>query len=131
MRTQHKGFTLIELMIVVAIIGIIAAIAYPNYTQYVLRSHRNVAEGDLMAAANAMERYYTTNNSYSGAAAGTEFPATSPFGGGTTQYNITLVTTASSYTITATPTGHQANDSCGTLTLDSTGAKTPTTAGCW
>ena len=139
MRNKATGFTLIELLITVAIIAIVAAIAYPNYTSYVLRSHRNVAEGDLESAANAMERYYTQNNTYVGATAGNTaadiFPGTSPFGsGGTAYYTIAIpVQTANTYTLTATPiaASGQTNDSCGTLQLTSTGAKAPTTSGCW
>lgn len=133
MRNKATGFTLIELLITVAIIAIVAAIAYPNYTSYVLRSHRNVAEGDLESAANAMERYYTQNNTYTGAAEGVTFPNTSPFSGGTVYYDVTVAVTGggTSYTLTAKPRSNQSTDSCGTLTLDSTGAKTPTTSGCW
>ena len=131
MLNKPKGFTLIELLITVAIIAILAAIVYPNYTTYVLRSHRNVAEGDLESAANAMERYYTQNNTYP-ATANAPFPTSSPFGGGTAYYTIEITASnATSYTLQATPQGSQANDSCGNLTLDSTGAKTPTTSGCW
>ena len=66
---NNKGFSLIELMIVVAIVGLLSAIAYPAYDNYVKRSKRVVAEGDLYALRNAMQRYFSENNTYLGAAA--------------------------------------------------------------
>jgi type IV pilus assembly protein PilE len=114
-QLQQNGFTLIELMIAVAIVGILAAIAYPSYQDSVRKSRRADVEGVLLGLANAMERRFTETNSYVGAVAP---PAT--------YYTVTIpVATASSYTLNAAPivTGPQANDKCGTLTLDQTGAK--------
>lgn len=126
------GFTLIELMIVVAIIGILSAIALPSYRQYVLQANRADAKAILMETAQFMERYFTTNNSYAGAAV---LSAVAPKGatGGAIRYNITfsVTPTASQYTLQAAPANNQTSDSCGTLTLSNTGAQTPTTAGCW
>lgn len=131
-RRRAGGFTLIELMITVAIIAILAAIALPSYQQYVLRANRADAKAILMENAQFMERYFTTNNAYTGAPV---LSAVSPKGatGGAIRYNITfsVAPTASLYTLQAAPAGSQTNDSCGTLTLSNTGAQTPTTAGCW
>src|SRR5690554_3819830 len=63
-RTQQQGFTLIELMIVVAIIGIIAAIAYPSYQQHVIKSYRTTAAGCVIELAQAMERQFTSSMNY-------------------------------------------------------------------
>lgn len=132
LRKYKRGFTLVELMITTAIIGILAAIAYPSYTQYVLRGNRADVKAILAESAQFMERFYTTNNTYASA---TVLSAVSPKGatGDAIKYNITfsVTPTATVYTLRAIPAGGQANDSCGTLTLSQTGAQTPTTAGCW
>lgn len=122
---KAQGFTLIELMIVVAIIGILASIAYPSYQEQVRSSRRGDCAGALAGLANAMERYFTVNNTYVGAAVGAGgIPAQCPVDGGTATYNLEIsAQAASTYTIQAVPTGVQADDKCGTLTLDSTGVK--------
>jgi type IV pilus assembly protein PilE len=129
-RARTKGFTLIELMIVIAILGILAAIAIPSYQDSVRKAKRADAQGALMGLANAMERYFTINNTFLGAASGggdtgapTIFSTQVPVDGGTAYYNLTIsAATASSYTLTATAIGSQAGD--GNLTLTNTGAKT-------
>jgi type IV pilus assembly protein PilE len=131
-KPQQNGFTLIELMVVVAIIGILAAIAYPSYTDSVRKSRRADVEGALLAFANAMERHFTETNSYLGAAGTILVPAdigvpriyTAP-ANTRTFYTLTLIapTTATTYTLSAAPIGAQATDKCGTLTLTNTGLK--------
>ncbi|MDO9161340.1 MAG: type IV pilin protein [Methylococcaceae bacterium] len=136
---KSTGFTLIELMITVAIIGILASIAYPSYQDSVRKSRRADAKGVLLGLANAMERRYTETNSYVGAAgtpgtpADTGAPRIFEIPTETTSfYTVTIsAANASSYTLSAVPTGAQTSDTCGTLTITQTGAKTPTTAGCW
>lgn len=136
---KNKGFTLIELMITVAIIGILAAIAYPSYTRQVQKTRRADAKGALMGLSNAMERYFTENNRYTGAATGPAdtgtpriFATQSPVSGGTKYYDLRITAaTASAYTIEADPVGTQDSDPCGKLTLSNTGLKTPPTSGCW
>jgi len=137
-----KGFTLIELMVVVAIIGILAGIAYPSYQDSVLKSRRRDAGGALLGFVNAMERYYTETNSYTGAAGTSGTPANtgapriysikSPVDGSDKYYDLTInAATATTYTLRATPFGAQASDSCGNLEITNTGVKSPSTAGCW
>lgn len=139
-RTMH-GFTLIELMITVAIIGILAGIAYPSYQDSVMKSRRRDAQGALMGLANAMERHFTETNSYLGAADADDKPtiyaSQSPVDGGTAYYDLTIdPVTATTFTLNATPTGPQSNDKCATLTLTNTGARGftgtgVTSADCW
>jgi type IV pilus assembly protein PilE len=128
-RPSAGGFTLIELMVVVTIIGILVAIAIPSYREYVRRSFRSQGQSCMMQHAQALERRYTTNMSYAGAD-----PNLGCKGEGNlnTRYTIAVGSIAArTYTITATAIGDQVNDSCGTLTLNQLGVKTPTTAGCW
>jgi len=128
---KQNGFNLVELMIVVAIVAIIAAIAYPSYTEQVRKSRRAECSGGLTSLGSAMERFYTVNNTYLGAADGGSntgtpaiFTTTCPVDGGTATYNLTIsAATASTYTLQAAPTGAQTKDKCGTLTLTNTGLK--------
>ncbi|RZL01524.1 MAG: type IV pilin protein [Rubrivivax sp.] len=140
--SRHHGFTLIELMVVVAIVGILAAIAYPSYTQYVQRSRRAEAQTVLMEAAQYMQRFYAANNSYAtllnGNAPNPRLPASlsrSPKDTSSTKnYDIGVVdtaglpntVTATRFTLQAVPTGLMANDHCGTLTLTQAGVKNVT-----
>lgn len=131
MKKSH-GFTLIELMIGVAIVALIAAFAYPSYQEQVRKTRRADCSGALTALSQAMERHYTINNSYLGAAAAgantgapAVYPAACPVDGGTATYNLTIAAaTASTYRVEAAPVGSQATDKCGTFALTNTGVKT-------
>lgn len=125
-RSRVKGFTLIELMVVVVIVGILAMIAIPSYQESVKKSKRSDAEGALMSLANAMERYYTTNGSYSGATASGVYVSSVPTDGSGTKYYDLSVTVPTSlpdtYTLLATPTNSMTGD--GKIKYTSTGIKT-------
>lgn len=102
------GFTLIELMIVVAVVGILSAIAYPNYQCYVARSQRSSAIGVMMEASQFMERFFTTNNGYNqdvnGAAVVLPASLTASPREGNVSYDIALSNlSGTTYTVTATP----------------------------
>ncbi|KQX21995.1 type IV pilin protein [Variovorax sp. Varisp85] len=119
------GFTLIELMITVAIVAILAAIALPSYQQYVIRSKRSAAQAQMMDIANRQQQFLLANRNYADKAAltasGYALPAevSSNY-----SYDITLSTTGvPGYTLTLTPLGSQSGD--GALTLNSEGVKTP------
>ena len=117
MRTRNSGFTLVELMIVVAIIALLAAIAYPSYTRYVEKARRADAKTALMDAAQRLERCYTQTNTYVGCA----FPNVSPDEFYTIAADPAVTTTT--FTLTATPQGAQANSPCGTYTLNHLGIR--------
>ena len=140
------GFTLIELMIVVAIIAILAAIAYPSYINYITKTHRVAAEGCLSEYANYMERYYTTNLRYDQDTSATPVLNTLPMfdcatpqqTGANYKYQFAANSpTQTGYTIQAVPINAQLTRDtlCGTLTLDQTGARTDSGTGtvdqCW
>lgn len=145
---DSRGFTLIEVMIVVVIIAILAAIAYPSYQEQVRKSRRADCAGALTSLAAAMERHYTQFNTYCdagttavggcGGAGGdsglpTIFATTCPLDGGTATYNLsidgsglpapTVPISQNAFMVRATPIGPQANDRCGELTLTNTGAR--------
>lgn len=124
---QLKGFTLIELMIVVAVVAVLAAIAIPSYQEYIRRSQRAEARAEVLKAEGWLERFYTENNRYSSNAANnanTTFSGifTSVPAGGSARYTIGLTVNATTYSITATPTGSMSGDACGTYTKTNAGA---------
>ena len=125
MRRYHSGFTLIELMITVAVVAILAAIAYPSYQDQIRKSRRAQAKADLVELAQLAERYHTVNNKYDG----WSLPFTQSPRDGTQRYSLGLDTADRSgaatggFVLTATPSGDQANDKCGTLTLNQAGVK--------
>jgi type IV pilus assembly protein PilE len=130
----QQGFTLVELMIVVVIVGILAMVAVPSYRQYVAKANRAAAESFMMSVANKQEQYLLDARQYATALAViASAPADVASNYGVVITNPGGATTT--YTITATPTGGQAaNDAhCGNLILDHTGAKSTSTGAtdCW
>jgi type IV pilus assembly protein PilE len=135
---RASGFSLIELAITVTIIGVLASIAFPSYTNYVLRGHRAEARTVMLEASQFMQRFYAANDRYNTAvlpAALTRSPAT-----GAQLYSIQIqqgaTLTRSTYTLLAIPQGRMAGDKCGTLTINSVGQRgitgaTATVEECW
>lgn len=135
MRNQQRGFTLIEIMIVVTIIGILAAITYPSYQEYVLRSNRTEAMALLSEAAARQERFFAQNNTY---ADDTDDLNMGGYIAGLRFYSLEISdVTNTTYTLTANAeNAPQTNDSkCGDLGLDQAGVKTKTgtasVSDCW
>ena len=118
----NTGFTLIELMVTVAIVAILAAVAFPSYQDYILRSRRAEGKAILLSTQQLVERGYTDLNSYASAVASTVGAS-----GVLSEHGYYQVTSASAtlstYTLQSTPLGKQTNDKCKTLTITQAGAK--------
>jgi type IV pilus assembly protein PilE len=147
---RQRGFTLIELMIVVVVIAILASIAYPSYLESVRKSRRADAQGALVAMAAYMERIFAQDGSYNAAVSDgscsalttfetpAAYSAQVPTEGGTATYTLGIGCTTNAYVLRATPTGAQTGDKCGKLTLSDTGLRDivdetsgVTVADCW
>ncbi|MDL2337796.1 MAG: type IV pilin protein [Pseudomonadota bacterium] len=127
-----RGFTLIELMITVAIVGVLAAIAYPSYRDYIDRSRRSEAQGVLMEAAQWMERFYAENYRYDQNTAAAPVAVATLFAGrftqsprtGSASYTIGVQSaTQTAFVVRATRTGAMAGDKCGNFEITSTGIR--------
>lgn len=143
------GFTLIELMIVVAIIGILSSIAYPSYVESVRKSKRSDARAQLVEVASFMQKFYSQNDRFDQANNDAEMPIVLPLalttvprgGAGTPYYKISFVAdslTKRGFTLQAVPNGSMAGDKCGALRLNQVGQRTVsgasasmTAATCW
>jgi type IV pilus assembly protein PilE len=135
-RRRLQGFTLIEVMIVVAVVALLSAVAYPSYMAQVAKGRRTDGKQALVELAQKLERFYTERGTYAGATLGAAgvYPAVS--GGG--YYALAIATqNANGFSITATPQGAQAGDACATLGYNQLGEQTVsggatlTAAKCW
>ena len=135
MRRNMQGVTLMELMVVVVIIGILAAVGYPNYRDFAARAKRNEAKAALLQIATNQERYYLNNNTYTSDMTDLGFAVAGDFKTETGSYNIDVADGADSNTYTATASyllGGKESAACLTFTINATGAKTSMPyADCW
>lgn len=136
---RHTGFTLVEILIVVAILGIIAAIALPSYQDSQLRAGRADGKNALLKAASDQERFYSANFTYSTNADPLSTPARATVNSPDGFYVISVAacaggTIANCFVATATPQGRQTADACGNLSITSAGVRTAsggTLEDCW
>jgi type IV pilus assembly protein PilE len=119
-----RGFTLVELMIVVAIVGILTAIAYPSYIQEVRKTRRADAITALLDLSQRLERCFTANSKYDGCITGT--PVTDKG-----YYLLTVTAAATTFTLEADSTGDQTADLCKNFTITNTGLRTASDPVCW
>lgn len=134
LSTRLRGFTLIELMIVLAILGLLGAIALPSYTSHTAKAYRADARAQLIQAAQFMQRFYSANDSFKADRKGNAILSQIPEvllhapTQGTAIYDLSIPEVSLSeqnYTLLMTPaaSGKMATDECGTFTLTSTGVK--------
>jgi type IV pilus assembly protein PilE len=146
-QVRSRGFTLVELMVTIAVVTILTAISVPSYTSQVRKARRMEARLALLDLATREERYFSTNSAYTAVAADLGYAGTFPQVVGSGYYQVSVcvsntgscgsstTTTGSNFLLTATPVGTQANDTqCASFSLDSTGMQSATgvdTASCW
>lgn len=144
-KKSFRGFTLPEVLIVLIIIGVLVAIAYPSYLEQILKSKRTVAKSALLDIANREEQYFFSNRAYTNNLTNFGFNNPTYFSeehattttSGKAVYQVTAAITgcgtAPCFILTATPKNNQVDDACGTFTLRSDNAKQPdpATSDCW
>lgn len=139
-RRDERGFTLVELMIVLVVVAILTTVAYPSYSEYVVRSKRTEGKAALLDAAQAVERHFTNHNTYPSDLAAAGVRTFSGDNASDASYTIAIAagatgSLASSFTLTATPTNGHADPKCGNLSVNQLGVKgetgSLTAAECW
>jgi type IV pilus assembly protein PilE len=131
-RSRTQGFTLIELMVAIAILGVLMAIAYPSYQEHMRKARRAEAMATLMDGAARLEAYHTRSATYREKAALAAVFATQVPDSGTAYYNVVGESTNDhAFVLKAVPTGVMMDDVCGTFTINQVGVRTAGRNDCW
>jgi type IV pilus assembly protein PilE len=131
MTGQQRGFTLMEVIVVVVILGILAAIAIPNYSEYTLRSHRSAVQAFISDVASRQTQFFLDRRVYATTVAALNMATPADIA---SRYAVAIATNAgppATFQVTATPTGTQVDDRCGALTVDQAGNKGAAATRCW
>jgi type IV pilus assembly protein PilE len=129
--SRARGFTLIELIVVMVIAAILAAIAIPNYSAYVVRSNRSAAQTFISDVASRQAQFFLDRRTYATTVAALNMTVPNEVA---QRYTVAIDVQAGpplTYTVTATPIGPQAGDSCGAMTINQAGGKTAAGTRCW
>jgi type IV pilus assembly protein PilE len=129
--SSARGFTLIELIVVMVIAAVLAAIAIPNYSEYVVRSNRSAAQTFIADIASRQAQFFLDRRTYATTVAALNMTVPNEVA---TRYAIAIDVQAGpplTYTVTATPTGPQSDDRCGALVINQAGNKTAAGPRCW
>ena len=127
-----SGFTLIELAVVMAVAAILAAVAIPNYSEYVMRSHRSAVQSFISDVASRQSQFFLDRRNYAATVAALNMAA--PPADVTARYTVAIAVVAgppAGFQVTATPIGTQSTDRCGLLTIDQAGNRTAVGPRCW
>lgn len=130
-HASGRGFTLIEMIVVMAIIAILASIAIPNYSEYVIRSNRSAAQAFITDVASRQAQFFLDRRTYAAAIADLNL---APAPDLAVRYAVAINVVAGpplAYTVTATPIGPQLRDRCGAMTINQAGNKTAADTRCW
>ncbi len=126
-----RGFTLIELVVVMAIIAILATIAIPSYSEYIVRSNRSSAQSFMADIASRQAQFFLDRRTYATTVAALNMGIPPELA---IRYTFAIAVNAGpplTYTVSATPTGPQAHDRCGVIAIDQAGNKTAGATRCW